>query len=54
MTPEEADRRGLAALAARVAFATPPYVALRMTPDLAKRGVKGTAAHGPMATTPCA
>jgi uncharacterized protein (DUF2336 family) len=37
------DRRGLAALAARAGFATPHYVALRMTLDLAERGVKGAA-----------
>jgi uncharacterized protein (DUF2336 family) len=41
------DRRGLAALAARAAFATPHYVALRMTLDLAERGIKGTAPHAP-------
>jgi uncharacterized protein (DUF2336 family) len=41
------DRRGLAALAARAGFATPHYVALRMTLDLAERGVKGTAPHAP-------
>jgi uncharacterized protein (DUF2336 family) len=37
------DRRGLAALAARAGFTTPHYVALRMTLDLAERGVKGAA-----------
>jgi uncharacterized protein (DUF2336 family) len=42
-----ADRRGLAALAARAGFATPHYVALRMTLDLAERGVKGTAPDAP-------
>ena len=41
------DRRGLAALAARAGFATPHYVALRMTLDLAERGVKGTAPEAP-------
>jgi uncharacterized protein (DUF2336 family) len=42
-----ADRRGLAALAARASFATPYYIALRMTLDLAERGVKGTAPDAP-------
>ncbi len=37
------DRRGLAALAARAGFATPHYVALRMTLDLAERSVKRAA-----------
>jgi uncharacterized protein (DUF2336 family) len=42
-----ADRRGLAALAARADFATPYYLALRMTLDLAEQGVKGTAPDTP-------
>jgi uncharacterized protein (DUF2336 family) len=42
-----ADRRGLAALSARAGFATPHYVALRMTLDLAERGVKLAARIAP-------
>ncbi len=41
------DRRGLAALAARAGFTTPHYAAVRMTLDLAERGVKGAAAEAP-------
>jgi uncharacterized protein (DUF2336 family) len=37
------DKRGLAALCARAGFGTPHYVALRMTLDLAERGLKGDA-----------
>jgi uncharacterized protein (DUF2336 family) len=38
-----ADKRGLAALCARAGFGTPHYVALRLTLDLAERGLKGDA-----------
>ena len=41
------DRRGLAALAVRAGFGTPHYVALRMTLDLAERGVKRAARDAP-------
>lgn len=36
------DKRGMAALCARAGFATPHYVVLRMTLDLAERGVDGS------------
>ena len=48
------DKRGLAALCARAGFGTPHYVALRMTLDLAERGVKrGRPSRRPMPTTRC-
>ncbi len=43
------DRRGLAGLCARAGFSTPHYVALRMTLDLAERGLKEAARDQPYA-----
>ncbi len=41
------DKRGLAGLCARAGFSSPHYVALRMTIDLAERGLKGARRHQP-------
>ncbi len=43
------DKRGLAGLCSRAGFSTPHYVALRMTLDLAERGLKGSMRHAPYA-----